>query len=150
MDRRETERLLLAIRRAYAAGERVAVATVVRVRGSAYRREGTRMSFTRTHIQYALSGGCLNHPSPRPLFTWFGPEAIIVSYDLATTPHLGTVAALSTFASTPEDDAMTKGPRCSTRRRSRAGDTAFRRVGACWSMRPVIVGGLTDAGRARG
>ena len=43
MDRRETERLLESIGAARAAGERVALATVVRVRGSAYRREGTRM-----------------------------------------------------------------------------------------------------------
>ena len=43
MHRRETERLLVAIRQAQAAPERVALATVVRVKGSAYRREGTRM-----------------------------------------------------------------------------------------------------------
>ena len=43
MDRRETERLLDAIGQARAAGELAAVATVVRVKGSAYRREGTRM-----------------------------------------------------------------------------------------------------------
>ena len=43
MDRRETERLLAAIRQARALGEPAALATVVRVTGSAYRREGTRM-----------------------------------------------------------------------------------------------------------
>src|SRR2546427_11793809 len=60
MDRRETERLLEALRQARAAGEPAALATVVRVRGSAYRREGTRM-FVRHDRSYecALSGGCL-------------------------------------------------------------------------------------------
>lgn len=60
MDRRETEGLLTAIRQARALGEPAAVATVVRVTGSAYRREGTRM-FVRQNGTYecALSGGCL-------------------------------------------------------------------------------------------
>ncbi len=60
MDRRETERLLEVIRQARAAGEPVALATVVRVKGSAYRREGTRM-FVRQDGTYecSLSGGCL-------------------------------------------------------------------------------------------
>ena len=60
MHRRETERLLVAIRQAQAAPERVALATVVRVKGSAYRREGTRM-LVRQNGTYecALSGGCL-------------------------------------------------------------------------------------------
>jgi xanthine dehydrogenase accessory factor len=43
MDRRETERIVRAIREVRAAGEPAAIATVVRVRGSAYRREGTRI-----------------------------------------------------------------------------------------------------------
>mgnify|MGYP003693896855 CR=1 FL=1 len=60
MDRRETERLLDVIRRARAEGEPAAIATVVRVKGSAYRREGTRM-FVRQDGTYecSLSGGCL-------------------------------------------------------------------------------------------
>ena len=60
MDRRETERLLEVIRQARTAGEPVALATVVRVKGSAYRREGTRM-LVRPDGTYecALSGGCL-------------------------------------------------------------------------------------------
>ena len=60
MHRRETERLLDAIRKAQAAPERVALATVVRVRGSAYRREGTQM-LVRQNGSYecGLSGGCL-------------------------------------------------------------------------------------------
>ena len=60
MHRRETARLLAAIREAQAVAERVALATVVRVKGSAYRREGTRM-LVRPDGTYAcaLSGGCL-------------------------------------------------------------------------------------------
>ena len=67
MDRRETERLLDAIRHARAARQPAALATVVRVRGSAYRREGTRM-FVRQDGTYecALSGGCLSPPWPKP------------------------------------------------------------------------------------
>jgi xanthine dehydrogenase accessory factor len=85
MDRRETERLLDAIRQARAAGEPAAVATVVRVKGSAYRREGTQM-FVRRNGTYecALSGGCLEptvaEAAARVIATG---EPVIVSYDLA-------------------------------------------------------------------
>ena len=60
MNRRETERLLAAIRGVQRAGQQAAVATVVRVRGSAYRREGTRI-VVRDDRSYEclLSGGCL-------------------------------------------------------------------------------------------
>ena len=59
MDRREAERFLKALGEVRAAGRHAAVATVVRVRGSAYRREGTRM-LVREDGTYecALSGGC--------------------------------------------------------------------------------------------
>jgi xanthine dehydrogenase accessory factor len=85
MDRRETEQLLEAIRQARAAGQPAAVATVVRIKGSAYRREGTRM-FVRADGTYqcALSGGCLEptvaDAAARVITTG---EPIIVSYDLA-------------------------------------------------------------------
>lgn len=85
MDRRETEQLLHAIRAAQAAGEPAALATIVRVRGSAYRREGTRM-FVRRDRTYecALSGGCLEpavaDAAARVIATG---EPAIVSYDLA-------------------------------------------------------------------
>jgi len=85
VDRRETEQLLDAIRQARAAGEPAAVATVVRVKGSAYRREGTRM-FVRRNGTYecALSGGCLEptvaEAAARVIATG---EPVIVSYDLA-------------------------------------------------------------------
>ena len=60
MNRRETERILAAIRGVRAAGARAALATVVRVRGSAYRREGARI-LVREDGSYEclLSGGCL-------------------------------------------------------------------------------------------
>jgi xanthine/CO dehydrogenase XdhC/CoxF family maturation factor len=85
MDRRETEQFLQAVRQARAVGEPAAVATVVRVRGSAYRREGTRM-FVRRDGTYecALSGGCLEptvaEAAARVIVTG---EPLIVSYDLA-------------------------------------------------------------------
>jgi xanthine/CO dehydrogenase XdhC/CoxF family maturation factor len=60
MNRRENERLLGAIRSIRRAGQRAALATVVRVRGSAYRREGARI-IVREDGSYEclLSGGCL-------------------------------------------------------------------------------------------
>jgi xanthine dehydrogenase accessory factor len=85
MDRRETERLLEVIRQARAAGERLALATIVRVKGSAYRREGTRM-IVRQNGTYecALSGGCLEPAvataAARVITTG---EPVVVSYDLA-------------------------------------------------------------------
>jgi xanthine dehydrogenase accessory factor len=84
MNRRETERILQAIRHARASGERVALATVVRVRGSAYRREGTRI-LVRADGTYEclLSGGCLEpavvDAAARVIA---GGDPVIVSYDL--------------------------------------------------------------------
>lgn len=91
MDRRETERLLAAIRRARAAGEAAALATVVRVRGNAYRREGTRMLVRRDgSYEGALSGGCLEpavaEAAARVIATG---EPVIVGYDLADDSLLG-------------------------------------------------------------
>lgn len=85
MDRRETERLLDAIRHVRAIGERAALATVVRVRGSAYRREGTRMLIRESGTyECALSGGCLE-PSVAEaavqVIQTGGP--VIATYDLA-------------------------------------------------------------------
>jgi xanthine dehydrogenase accessory factor len=85
MDRRETERLLEVIRQVRAAGEPFALATVVRVRGSAYRREGTRMVVRQNGTyECALSGGCLEpavaQTAARVIATG---EPAIVSYDLA-------------------------------------------------------------------
>jgi xanthine dehydrogenase accessory factor len=60
MNRREVERLLAAIRTIQRAGSRAAIATVVRVQGSAYRREGTRIVVREDgSYECLLSGGCL-------------------------------------------------------------------------------------------
>ena len=54
------EKLLKAIDEARAGGERIALATVVRIRGSAYRREGAKMLVTEGGAQVCMiSGGCL-------------------------------------------------------------------------------------------
>jgi xanthine/CO dehydrogenase XdhC/CoxF family maturation factor len=85
MNRREAERFLAALAEVRAAGGRAAVATVVRVHGSAYRREGAQM-LVRPDGTYecALSGGCLEpavaDAAARVIATG---EPAIVSYDLA-------------------------------------------------------------------
>jgi xanthine dehydrogenase accessory factor len=85
MDRRETEHLLESIRSARASDEPVAIATVVRVRGSAYRREGTRMVIRRDGTyECALSGGCLEpivaEAAERVIASG---EPVVINYDLA-------------------------------------------------------------------
>ena len=114
MDRRETERLLDAIRQARAAGEPAALATVVRVKGSAYRREGTRM-FVRQDGTYecALSGGCLEptvaEAAARVIATG---EPVIVSYDLADDSiwglGIGCSGAVDIRIERLDDDAITR------------------------------------------
>jgi len=60
MNRRETERIVDAIRGVRQRGEQAALATVVRVRGSAYRREGARILVRQDgSYECLLSGGCL-------------------------------------------------------------------------------------------
>jgi xanthine dehydrogenase accessory factor len=60
MQRRETEEILRAIHRTRAEGRQAALATVVRVTGSAYRREGARMLIEdNSAMTCMLSGGCL-------------------------------------------------------------------------------------------
>ena len=84
MNRRETERILAVIHRVRASGERAALATVVRVKGSAYRREGARIVVRedRTY-ECLLSGGCLEpavaDAAARVMATG---EPVVVSYDL--------------------------------------------------------------------
>jgi xanthine/CO dehydrogenase XdhC/CoxF family maturation factor len=113
VDRRETERLLEVIRQARAAGQPGALATVVRVRGSAYRREGTRM-FVRQDGTYecALSGGCLEptvaEAAARVITTG---EPAVVGYDLADDSvwglGLGCSGAVDIRIERLEDDAIT-------------------------------------------
>ena len=114
MDRRETERLLEVIRQARTAGEPVALATVVRVTGSAYRREGTRM-LVRPDGTYecALSGGCLEptvaEAAARVIATG---TPVIVSYDLADDSvwglGIGCSGAVDIRIERLEDDAVTR------------------------------------------
>ncbi|EYB67595.1 hypothetical protein DEIPH_ctg035orf0039 [Deinococcus phoenicis] len=60
MNAAETRALLTALTAALTRGQRAAMATVVGVRGSAYRREGTRMLVLEDGAQVCmLSGGCL-------------------------------------------------------------------------------------------
>ncbi len=114
MHRRETERLLVAIRQAQAAPERVALATVVRVKGSAYRREGTRM-LVRGNGTYecALSGGCLE-PSVAEVALGVieTGEPRIVSYDLAEDSlwglGMGCSGAVDIRIERLADDVMTR------------------------------------------
>jgi xanthine/CO dehydrogenase XdhC/CoxF family maturation factor len=113
VDRRETERLLEVIRQARAAGTPAALATVVRVKGSAYRREGTRM-FVRQDGTYecALSGGCLEptvaEAAARVIATG---EPAIVGYDLADDSiwglGIGCSGAVDIRIERLEDDAIT-------------------------------------------
>ena len=57
---RELIRLLDAVEATQAAGQKAAIATVVRVKGSAYRREGTKMLIDASGNQVCMiSGGCL-------------------------------------------------------------------------------------------
>jgi xanthine dehydrogenase accessory factor len=115
VDRRETERLLDVIRQARADGEPAALATVVRVKGSAYRREGTRM-FVRRNGTYecSLSGGCLEptvaEAAARVIATG---EPVIVSYDLADDSiwglGIGCSGAVDIRIERLEDDAITRG-----------------------------------------
>jgi xanthine dehydrogenase accessory factor len=85
MDRREIERFLEAVGEARVSGQPAAVATIVRVRGSAYRREGTHM-LIRSDGTYecALSGGCLEpsvaDAAVRVIETG---DPVVVNYDLA-------------------------------------------------------------------
>jgi xanthine/CO dehydrogenase XdhC/CoxF family maturation factor len=114
MDRRETERLLEVIRGSRASGERAALATIVRVRGSAYRREGTRM-FVRLDGTYecSLSGGCLEpavaEAAARVITSG---EPALVSYDLADDSMLGLgigcTGAVDIRIERLEDDAVTR------------------------------------------
>jgi xanthine dehydrogenase accessory factor len=112
MDRRETERLLAAIREIRGLGEAAAVATVVRVRGSAYRREGTRM-FVRQNGTYecALSGGCLEPTvADAALRVIETGEPVVVTYDLADDSlwglGIGCSGAVDIRIERIEDDAI--------------------------------------------
>ena len=114
MNRRETERILDAIREVQAAGLRAAVATVVRVRGSAYRREGARI-LVREDGSYEclLSGGCLEpavvDTARRVIDT--GTPAL-VQYDLdddsVWSLGIGCSGAIDVLIERLDDDGMSR------------------------------------------
>jgi xanthine/CO dehydrogenase XdhC/CoxF family maturation factor len=153
VDRRETERLLNAIRQTRVTGEPAALATIVRVHGSAYRREGTRM-FVRQNASYecALSGGCLEptvaEAAVRVIATG---KPIVVSYDLANDSvwglGIGCRGAVDIRIERLEDDAITNAWLTVLERRDAAalitplsgvsGRMIVRRTGE-------VTGGLTD------
>ena len=114
MDRRETERILEALTLARAAGQRAAVATVVRVRGSAYRREGTRILICEagTH-ECLLSGGCLE-----PMVTDAAARVIATGEPVLSTYNLeedsvwglsiGCSGAVDIYIERVDDDPVTR------------------------------------------
>ena len=112
MDRRETERLLEVIQKARAAGEPAALATIVRVTGSAYRREGTRM-FVRQNGTYecSLSGGCLEPAVAETAARVIASgKPVVVSYDLADDSiwglGIGCSGAVDVLIERLEDDVV--------------------------------------------
>jgi xanthine/CO dehydrogenase XdhC/CoxF family maturation factor len=114
MNRREAERFLEALAEVRAAGGRAATATVIRVHGSAYRREGARM-LVRPDGTYAcsLSGGCLEpavaEAAARVIATG---EPVTVSYDLADDSiwslNIGCSGAVDIHIERVEDDEATR------------------------------------------
>lgn len=113
MNLREADRYLQALAEVRAGGGRAAVATIVRVHGSAYRREGTRM-LVRPDGTYecALSGGCLEpavaDAAARVLDT--GTPALI-SYNLADDSvwglNIGCSGAVDIRIERIDDDPVT-------------------------------------------
>jgi xanthine/CO dehydrogenase XdhC/CoxF family maturation factor len=113
MSRREAERFLSALAEVRAAGARAASAVVVRVHGSAYRREGARM-LVRSDGTYvcSLSGGCLEpavaDAAARVITT--GVPAT-VTYDLADDSiwslNIGCSGAVDIRIERIDDDPVT-------------------------------------------
>jgi xanthine/CO dehydrogenase XdhC/CoxF family maturation factor len=114
MNRRETERILGAIRAARQAGQRVALATIVRVRGSAYRREGARI-LVREDGSYEclLSGGCLEpavaDTAARVIATG---RPVVIPYDLEEdsvwSVGIGCSGAVDIHIERVDDSALTE------------------------------------------
>jgi len=110
VNRREAEQFVGALRRVRLDGGQAAAATVVRVHGSAYRREGTRMHVRQDgSYECALSGGCLEPAvaaaAARVLETG---EPALVAYDLADDSvwglNLGCSGAVDILIERLDDD----------------------------------------------
>ncbi|HVB38819.1 MAG TPA: XdhC family protein [Vicinamibacterales bacterium] len=114
MDRRETERLLSAIRDVRAGGGRAALATVVRVKGSAYRREGAHMLVRETGAyECALSGGCLEPAvADAAARVIAGGRPVVLNYDLQDDSvwglGIGCTGAVDIRIERLEDDSLTQ------------------------------------------
>src|SRR5579864_4189155 len=82
----ETQRLVEAYRRAATENVRAALATVVRVEGSAYRRAGARMLVTEDgRTTGVVSGGCLEGDvRERAARVMRTGQPMLVSYDTTT------------------------------------------------------------------
>lgn len=113
MNRRETERILAALRSAQQAGHRVALATIVRVRGSAYRREGTRI-LVREDGSYEclLSGGCLEPAvTDAAARVIASGEPALIRYDLEEDSvwslGVGCSGAIDVYIERVDADALT-------------------------------------------
>jgi xanthine dehydrogenase accessory factor len=113
MNRRENERLTRAIDNARQAGQRIAIATVVRVRGSAYRREGARIVVREDgSYECLLSGGCLE-PVVAEIATQVleTGQPVIREYDLEEDSiwslALGCSGAVDIYVERVEDDPVT-------------------------------------------
>ncbi len=87
---RDTERIFADAASARRRGEAVAIATIVGVEGSAYRREGARMLIRAEEVYGVLSAGCLEDDAIRA-----GREVLATSE-----------ARLLTYDSRHEDDAL--------------------------------------------
>jgi xanthine dehydrogenase accessory factor len=114
MDRHETGRILSAIRDVRASGQRAAIATVVRLRGSAYRREGTRILIREDGTyECLLSGGCLEpavvDATARVIASG---EPVIVRFDLADDSvfglGVGCAGAVDVRIEQVDDDPTTR------------------------------------------
>lgn len=88
---KELLHILDAIEQFKAAGERMALATIVGVRGSTYRREGARLLLTRSQQMVGnISGGCLES------------DVMVVADEVMTTGQ----ARLKTYDLTADDDVV--------------------------------------------
>src|SRR5688572_20434070 len=80
---KEIKDIVKAFKQAVAKGKKTALATVVSVEGSSYRRPGARMLITEDgELTGAISGGCLEGDALRKaLFVMSEQRAMVVTYD---------------------------------------------------------------------
>ncbi len=78
---KEIEDIIQSFKKAQAAGKRTALATVVHVEGSSYRRPGARMLVTEDgDLTGAISGGCLEGDALRKSITGYCPATEQTGY----------------------------------------------------------------------